>query len=74
LSLLQSFPIDNFKIDQTFISNLERNPQSAMIVRGVIGFARGLDLPVVVEGVETVDRLAFLSDEKCDEAQGYFIG
>src|SRR5436853_3659721 len=74
LSYLQSFPFDKIKIDQTFISNLERNPQSAAIVRGVIGLARGLDLPVVGEGVETVEQLAFLSDEKCDEGQGYFIG
>ena len=52
LSYLQSFPFDKIKIDRTFISNLERNPQSAAIVRAVIGLAHGLDLPVVAEGVE----------------------
>ena len=60
LSYLQSFPFDKIKIDQAFISNLERNPQSATIVRAVIGLARGLDLPVLAEGVETEDQLAFL--------------
>jgi diguanylate cyclase (GGDEF)-like protein/PAS domain S-box-containing protein len=74
LSYLQSFPFDKIKIDQTFISNIESNPQSAAIVRAVIGLARGLDLPVVAEGVETADQLAFLSREACDEVQGYLVG
>jgi diguanylate cyclase (GGDEF)-like protein/PAS domain S-box-containing protein len=74
LAYLQSFPFDKIKIDQAFISNLERNPQSAAIVRAVIGLGRGLDLPVVAEGVETMDQLSFLSRESCDEVQGYFIG
>jgi diguanylate cyclase (GGDEF)-like protein/PAS domain S-box-containing protein len=74
LSYLQSFPFDKIKIDQTFISNLESNPQSAAIVRAVIGLARGLDMPVVAEGVETADQLDFLTREHCDEVQGYLIG
>jgi diguanylate cyclase (GGDEF)-like protein/PAS domain S-box-containing protein len=74
LSYLQSFPFDKIKIDQTFISNLEHNPQSATIVRAVIGLGRGLDLPVVAEGVETREQLAFLTLEACDEVQGYLIG
>src|SRR5262249_13357661 len=74
MSYLQSFPFDKIKIDQTFISNIERNPQSAAIVRGVIGLARGLNLPVLAEGVETSEQLAFLSKESCDEVQGYYIG
>jgi diguanylate cyclase (GGDEF)-like protein/PAS domain S-box-containing protein len=74
LSYLQSFPFDKIKIDQAFISNLERNPQSAAIIRAVIGLGRGLDLPVVAEGVETEEQLAFLSREACDEVQGYFVG
>jgi EAL domain-containing protein (putative c-di-GMP-specific phosphodiesterase class I) len=74
LSYLQSFPFDKLKIDQVFISNLERNPQSKAIVRGVIGLARGLDLPVLAEGVETKSQLAFLQREGCQEVQGYLIG
>jgi diguanylate cyclase (GGDEF)-like protein/PAS domain S-box-containing protein len=74
LSYLQSFPFDKIKIDQTFISNLDRNPQSAAIVRAVIGLGRGLDLPVVAEGVETKAQLEFLTHEACDEVQGYFVG
>ena len=40
----------------------------------MIGLARGLQLPVLAEGVETKDQLAFLSQEACDEVQGYFVG
>ena len=74
LSYLQSFPFDKIKIDQAFISNLERNQQSATIIRAVIGLARGLKLPVLAEGVENQEQLAFLAKENCDEIQGYLIG
>jgi diguanylate cyclase (GGDEF)-like protein/PAS domain S-box-containing protein len=74
LSYLQSFPFDKIKIDQAFIANLEHNPQSAAIIRAVIGLGRGLELPVVAEGVETKAQLAFLAVEACNEVQGYLIG
>jgi diguanylate cyclase (GGDEF)-like protein/PAS domain S-box-containing protein len=74
LSYLQSFPFDKIKIDQAFISNLEGSPQSAAIIRAVIGLGRGLALPVVAEGVETQAQLAFLSQEACDEVQGFLVG
>jgi diguanylate cyclase (GGDEF)-like protein/PAS domain S-box-containing protein len=74
LSYLQSFPFDKIKIDQAFISNVERNRQSAAIARAVIALARVLGLPVLAEGVETKEQLAFLAREGCDEVQGYLIG
>jgi diguanylate cyclase (GGDEF)-like protein/PAS domain S-box-containing protein len=74
LSYLQAFPFDKIKIDRAFISNLDRNSQAAAIVRAVIGLGRGLNLPVVAEGVETEDQLAFLTREACDEVQGYLVG
>jgi predicted signal transduction protein with EAL and GGDEF domain len=74
LSYLQSFPFDKIKIDRAFISNLESSPQSATIIRAVIGLARGLGLPVLAEGVETEQQRAFLAKEQCDEIQGYLIG
>jgi len=74
LSYLQSFPFDKIKIDQSFVSNLDRSPQSAAIIRAVIGLGRGLKLPVIAEGVETAEQLAFLTDEACDEVQGYLVG
>lgn len=74
LSYLQSFPFDKIKIDQAFISNLGYGSQSSTIVRAVIGLARGLEVPVLAEGVETKEQLAFLTRERCDEVQGYLIG
>ncbi len=74
LSYLQAFPFDKIKIDQGFIANLDRNPQSAAIIRAVIGLGRGLSLPVVAEGVETKEQLAFLRREDCNEVQGYLLG
>jgi diguanylate cyclase (GGDEF)-like protein/PAS domain S-box-containing protein len=74
LSNLQAFPFDKIKIDRSFISNLEGNPQSATIVRAVIALGRGLAMPVVAEGVETKEQLEFLGREACGEVQGYLIG
>ena len=74
LSYLQSFPFDKIKIDQTFISNLDRNAQSAAIVRAVLGLGRSLGLTTVAEGVETQQQLTILRAEGCDEMQGYLIG
>lgn len=74
LSYLQSFPFDKIKIDQAFITNLHRRPESGTIVRAIIGLARGLKLPVLAEGVETNEQLAFLAGESCDQVQGYFVG
>ena len=74
LSYLQSFPFDKIKIDQCFVRNLKTSPQSAAIVRAVIGLGQGLGLPVIAEGVETKEQLAFLADAKCDGVQGFLIG
>jgi diguanylate cyclase (GGDEF)-like protein len=74
LSYLQAFPFDKIKIDQTFISNLGKSPQSAEIIRAIISLGRALSLPITAEGVETKEQLAFLATERCDEIQGYLIG
>ena len=74
LSNLQAFPFDKIKIDQSFIANLEKNEQSATIVRAVLGLGRGLSLPVSAEGIETAAQLTFLCSEDCTEVQGYLVG
>jgi diguanylate cyclase (GGDEF)-like protein/PAS domain S-box-containing protein len=74
LQNLQAFPFDRIKIDRSFIASLQSNRQSATIVRAVIGLGRGLGLPVIAEGVETREQLAFLSSESCAEVQGYLVG
>ena len=73
LSYLQSFPFDKMKIDKTFVNDLN-NPQSAAIVRAVIGLGRALRVPVQAEGVESREQLAYLAHEGCDEVQGFLLG
>ena len=74
LSYLQAFPFDKIKVDRAFVVNLGRNPQSAAIVRAVIGLGHGLGMSIVAEGVETLEQLSFLAEVGCDAVQGYFIG
>jgi len=62
------------KIDQAFVANLGHSQQAATIIRAVIALGRGLNLPVVAEGVETEEQLQFLARESCNGIQGYFIG
>jgi diguanylate cyclase len=74
LANLRAFPFDKLKIDKSFITSVDDNEQSAAIVRAVLGLGRGLNLPVVAEGVETAEELKFLASEFCSEAQGYLLG
>jgi diguanylate cyclase (GGDEF)-like protein/PAS domain S-box-containing protein len=74
LSYLQSFPFDKIKIDQVFVAKMTKSPQSAAIVKAVIGLGKGLGLPVIAEGVETKEQLDFLAAAECDGVQGYLIG
>jgi diguanylate cyclase (GGDEF)-like protein/PAS domain S-box-containing protein len=74
LTYLQAFPFDKIKIDRTFVMNLGRNPQSAAIIRAVIGLGSALQVSIIAEGVETADQLQFLADEGCDGIQGYYLG
>ena len=74
LSYLQSFPFDKIKIDRSFVANIGRSQQAAAIIRAVIALGRGLDLPVVAEGVETEEQRQFLAGEHCNEIQGFLVG
>jgi EAL domain-containing protein (putative c-di-GMP-specific phosphodiesterase class I) len=74
LSYLQAFPFDKIKIDQTFIAKIGTNNQATAIIHAIVGLGRALALPVIAEGVETEEQLAFLVTEGCNEVQGYFIG
>ena len=76
LATLRTFPFDKLKIDRSFLSELGGMPQgqNMAIVRAVLGLARGLDLPVVAEGVETKLQLEALHDAGCEEVQGWLVG
>jgi len=74
LSNLRAFPFDKIKIDGSFIKAVDTNQDAATIVRAVLGLGRGLNLPVLAEGVETRGELQFLSAELCSGVQGYLLG
>ena len=73
LSYLRKFPVDALKIDQSFVRQISAVGDDTPIVTAVICMARSLKLRVVAEGVETLEELAFLRDQQCDEAQGYYL-
>ena len=74
LNYLRSFPIDCVKIDQTFVHGIDSSRIDRAIVSAIIEMARGLDVRVIAEGVETEAQLRFLRHEGCDEVQGFLLG
>lgn len=73
LTYLKQYPIDTIKIDKSFISNISVSIKDEMIVKSIIFLAKGLDMRVVAEGVETKEQLLFLRQLECDEIQGYLF-
>lgn len=73
LSYLKRFPIDILKIDQTFVRELNSNPDDAAISSTIIAMAHSLKMKVIAEGVETAEQLAFLKANHCDSGQGYYF-
>jgi len=73
LSYLRRFPIDKIKIDRSFVTDVTHNESAGNLVRGIIGLAQSLRLKVIAEGVETMEQLEALREQRCDEAQGFFF-
>lgn len=73
LSYLKRFRFDVLKIDRSFVTGLPDNPDDVSLVKAILAMAKGLDLKVVAEGVETHDQLSFLALQGCDIAQGYLL-
>lgn len=73
LAYLSRFPIDKLKIDIAFIREVPHNAQDSAIARTIIELAHSLNLQVIAEGVETPEQLAFLTQNGCDQVQGYLF-
>jgi diguanylate cyclase (GGDEF)-like protein/PAS domain S-box-containing protein len=73
LNYLKRFPIDRIKIDQSFVRDVNRDPDDAAIATAIIAMAHSLKLTAVAEGVETEEQLEFLLAQRCDEMQGYLF-
>lgn len=72
LNMLSKMPLDVLKLDMKFIQN-EKEVSNDKILRFIIDLAKGMDLSVVAEGVETLEQFERLKELECDQAQGYFF-
>jgi len=73
INLLRELPLDEIKIDKSFIANLTTNKKDEIIIRNIILLAHELGLKIIAEGVETEAQYAMLKKLNCDEVQGYYL-
>ena len=72
LSYLKRFPFDKVKIDRSFVDELPDNSENIVIVNAIIQLGNSFNMTVLAEGVETAEQEKHLTEQGCDEGQGYF--
>ncbi|MDQ2068972.1 putative bifunctional diguanylate cyclase/phosphodiesterase [Natronospira bacteriovora] len=73
LSYLQRFPVQQLKLDKSFVHGLPQDADAVAIARTIINLSQGLNREVVAEGVENAEQAQFLSEAGCKEGQGYYF-
>jgi EAL domain-containing protein (putative c-di-GMP-specific phosphodiesterase class I) len=73
LSYLQRFPIENLKVDRSFINGFPENRDSVALTQAIIAMAQALDMRVIAEGVEQESQVEFLRRAGCHEMQGFYF-
>ena len=73
LAYLKLYPLDELKIDRSFIQDIDSNESESEIVQAIVSLAKSLNLKVVGEGVETVEQLEVLRRSRCDQFQGFLF-
>ena len=73
LNYLKQLSVDRIKIAMPFIQGISENPKDEAITKTIIILAKSMEMNVIAEGVETRVQLEFLSQENCDEIQGYYF-
>lgn len=73
LNYLRNIPFDRLKIDRSFVQNILINHGDEVVIQAIIAMARGLNLEVLAEGVETKKQLEFLKSNNCNEIQGFYF-
>jgi diguanylate cyclase (GGDEF)-like protein/PAS domain S-box-containing protein len=74
LTHLKAFPVDVIKIDRSFVSSLDTNPNDAAIIDAIVGLGHRLGMEIVAEGIETTVQAQYLLDRGCEYGQGYLFG
>ena len=73
LAQLKQLPVDELKIDKSFVLDLKEDSEDAVIVSSTVHLARSMNLSITAEGVETLDSAELLKSLGCDKGQGYYF-